>query len=60
MPVTDYFSADYAAARVRFRAAATGAGASLHAYELPDRRGLNDEPLAIDVASLRMEAQSAC
>ena len=55
MPVTDYFSVDYASARERFRATATGAGASLDAYELPNRRGLNDETLAIDVASLRME-----
>ena len=56
MPVTDYFSADYASARELFRATATAAGAALYGYEHPDRRGLNDEPLAIDVASLRMEA----
>jgi hypothetical protein len=52
MPVAEYFSPDYASARERFCAQAKRAGASLQAYELPHRRGPQDEPLTIDVARL--------
>jgi hypothetical protein len=52
MPVADYFSPDYASARVQFRSHAQRASASLHTYELPGRRGPGDDVLAIDVAQL--------
>jgi hypothetical protein len=50
MPVSEYFSPDYAVARERFRASAQAAGASLDAHELPGHRGARDESLTIDVA----------
>jgi len=52
MPVADYFSPDYAAARERFRSNAERAGAALTSYVLPERRGPHDEPLITDVARL--------
>ena len=52
MPVADYFSSDYTAARERFRTSARSAGASLTSHELPHHRGARDEPLTIDVARL--------
>jgi predicted deacylase len=50
MPVSDYFSASYAAARDKFRRAADAAGARLAVYELPQHRGPSGEVLSIDVA----------
>lgn len=47
----DYFSADYACARTRFRAAAQAAGAVLHALPL-DAKGPAGEQLTIDIAWL--------
>lgn len=52
MPIADYFSRDYAAARQRFRGAAAGAGAELASYVLPGHAGPSGEALAIDVARL--------
>jgi len=52
MPVSQYFSSDYASARERFRASAQAAGASLDSHELPGHRGARDESLSIDVARL--------
>jgi hypothetical protein len=60
MPVSEYFSADYAAARERFRASARSAGASLDSHELPHQRGAGNESLSIDVARLgAVDATSA-
>jgi hypothetical protein len=50
MPVSDYFSASYAEARDKFRAAAQAAHARLTTYELPGHRGPSGEPLSVDVA----------
>jgi hypothetical protein len=50
MPISDYFSKGYAAARRRFLAAAKAAGASLSTYVLEGHRGPEGEELAIDVA----------
>jgi len=50
MSVADYFAADYAEARQKFLSAAREAGATLVAYEHPDKRGPNGEVLATDVA----------
>ena len=55
MPVAEYFSPDYVTARERFRSSATSARASLTSYELPGRRGQQNEPLTIDVARLGAE-----
>jgi hypothetical protein len=52
MPVADYFSSDYAAARELFRASAHAASASLDSHELPHHRGARSEALTIDVARL--------
>ncbi|HEU4626765.1 MAG TPA: M14 family metallopeptidase [Steroidobacteraceae bacterium] len=52
MPVADYFSPDYIAARERFRTSAQAAGASLESHELPNHRGARDEALTMDVARL--------
>ena len=52
MPVSDYFSHDYATARERFRVAAEAAGAAQQSYELSGHRGPSGEPLSIDVARL--------
>jgi hypothetical protein len=52
MPVADYFSSDYAAARELFQASAQAAGASLDSHELPRHRGARNEVLTIDVARL--------
>lgn len=51
MKPEDYFSSDYGTARERFRAAATSAGAALHAIGLAPQ-GPNGEALAIDIAWL--------
>lgn len=60
MPIAEYFSRDYAAARERFRAAAALAGAALTSHVLPGHAGPSGEPLAIDVARLgEARAQSA-
>jgi uncharacterized protein DUF2817 len=55
MAVAEYFSPDYVTARERFRSSARGARASLASYELPERRGPQNEPLTIDVARLGAE-----
>lgn len=52
MPVSEYFSSDYVAARERFQTSARAAGAVLDAYELPQHRGARGESLTIDVARL--------
>jgi hypothetical protein len=60
MPIAEYFSRDYAAARRRFQSAAGRAGAALSSYVLPEHAGPSGEALAIDVARLGdTEAQSA-
>lgn len=46
---TDYFSASYRAARVKFRAAVNCVGGDLCSYERPTGRGSEGENLAIDV-----------
>ena len=46
---TDYFSANYQAARAKFRAAVSGAGGDFASYERPTGRGAEGEQLAIDV-----------
>ena len=51
MIAEDYYSADYAAARARFRDKAEAAGATLHAIALP-AKGPRGEALAIDIAWL--------
>jgi hypothetical protein len=51
----DSFSESYAEARARFLAAATQAGARLHAYGRDDVTGLDGEALACDVAVLGPE-----
>lgn len=60
MPTADYFSADYASARERFRSAAARAAAATTSYSLPDHRGPGGEDLTLDVARLGdVRAQSA-
>ncbi len=60
MPIADYFSPDYAAARKRFRSAAARAAAATESYLLPDQRGPSGETLSLDIARLgASEAQSA-
>jgi predicted deacylase len=60
MPIADYFSPDYAAARERFRSAAARAAAAAVSYVLPDHRGPSGETLSLDIARLgATEAQSA-
>lgn len=60
MPIADYFSPDYAAARERFRSAAARAAAATATYVLPDHRGPSGEVLSLDIARLgATEAQSA-
>ena len=60
MPITEYFSRDYAVARQRFQAAAAGAGAALTSHLLPGHAGPSGEALAIDVARLgNARAQAA-
>jgi hypothetical protein len=60
MPIAEYFSRDYAAARQRFLSAASRAGGALASHVLPDRRGPAGEALAIDVARFgHAAAQSA-
>jgi hypothetical protein len=59
MPVADYFSSDYSAARERFRTGAQTAGAVLDTHELPDHRGASNESLSIDVARLGAESPSS-
>jgi hypothetical protein len=56
MPVTEYFSPTYVAARERFQSSAMSVGARLHSYVLPDRRGARDESLTIDVAQIGAES----
>jgi hypothetical protein len=60
MPVQDYFSVDYAAARTKFRSAAQAAGAAVSAYEHPRERGPDGANLSIDVALLGSESASRC
>jgi Protein of unknown function (DUF2817) len=55
MAVAEYFSPDYVTARERFRSSAQRGRASLASYELPERRGQQNEPLTIDVARLGAE-----
>jgi hypothetical protein len=50
MAISDHFSATYAEARAKFRAAAGAAGARLESYVNPNRRGPDGEELATDVA----------
>jgi hypothetical protein len=52
MTVESYFSATYAEAREKFRAAAEAAGAKLTVYENPNAKGPNGEVLTTDVACL--------
>lgn len=52
MTVESYFSATYAEARDKFRAAAKEAGATLTTYENPNAKGPNGEVLTTDVACL--------
>lgn len=52
MNVGDYFSATYAEAREKFRAAASGAGYVMTVYENPNARGPNGEVLTTDVACM--------
>jgi hypothetical protein len=52
MPVSDYFSPDYATARERFCAAAERAGAAQQSYWLEQQRGPGGERLSVDVARL--------
>ena len=60
MSVSDYFSADYASARERFRTAATRAAAGMTSYLLPGHHGPDGEALTLDVAHLGgTQAQSA-
>ena len=60
MSVADYFSADYASGRDRFRAAAARAAAAMTSYPLPGHQGPNGEALTMDVARLGgPQAQSA-
>ena len=60
MPVAEYFSADYASARERFRSAARGAAAKPVSYLLPGHQGPGGEMLTLDIARLGAgEAQSA-
>lgn len=47
-----HFAAGYGEARAKFLAAAAGRGAKLAAEVLPDRRGIEGEVLAMDVARL--------
>ena len=51
MSSESYFSPDYVTARNRFRAAATAAGAALHALELT-AKGPHGESLSIDIACI--------
>ena len=59
MPTSDYFSAAYAEARVKFRDAARAADARLSEYLLPDLLGPRGESLAVDVAVLGPKAPEA-
>src|SRR6185437_7676641 len=60
MPVAEYFSADYAAARRRFQSAARGAAVKPVSYLLPDYQGPSGESLTLDVARLgAADAQAA-
>jgi hypothetical protein len=52
MPIAEYFSADYASARERFRSAAGRAAAAVTSYLLPDHKGPGGEVLTLDVARL--------
>jgi hypothetical protein len=49
---TDYFSANYQAARAKFRAAVSEAGGDFASYERPAGRGAEGEQLAIDVGQI--------
>ncbi len=51
MTITDYFSADYGAARVKFLDACSGANARVENFENP-KAGPDGEPLFTDVADL--------
>ena len=52
MPTNEFFSESYAQARTKFLAAAQDAGAVMHAYDHPSRRGPDGERLSIDVGIL--------
>lgn len=52
MTVESYFSATYAEAREKFRAAAQAAGATLTTYENPNAKGPAGETLTTDVACI--------
>jgi hypothetical protein len=60
MPINDYFAADYAQARAKFRSAAQDAGATLRAYEHPAQRGPDGTSLSTDVAILGPENAPRC
>lgn len=55
MTVESYFSATYAEAREKFRAAAKAAGAKLTIYENPNAKGPDGEILSTDVACIGPE-----
>ncbi|HVS76753.1 MAG TPA: M14 family metallopeptidase [Steroidobacteraceae bacterium] len=60
MTIAEYFSADYASARERFRSAAQRAAAATVSYLLPDHHGPDGERLTLDTARLgAADAQSA-
>ncbi len=52
MSIAEYFSADYASARERFRSAAKRAAAAATSYLLPGHKGPDGEDLTLDVARL--------
>jgi predicted deacylase len=52
MPIAEYFGADYASARERFRSAAARAAASMTSYVLTGHPGPGGESLSLDVARL--------
>jgi hypothetical protein len=60
MPIKDYFAADYAEARTKFRSAAQGAGAGMSVYEHPGERGPDGARLSIDVAAVGSQNASRC
>jgi Protein of unknown function (DUF2817) len=60
MPIKDYFAADYAAARTKFRAAAEDAAAAISVYEHPRERGPDGSTLSIDVAVAGSPDASRC
>ncbi len=60
MPISEYFSRDYASASQRFQSAASRAGGTLISYGLPGHTGPSGEALGIDVVRLgNAQSQSA-